>query len=103
MLTVSYKNKDRRHELIVSGHCGYKPRGEDIYCAAASILLYTLVETLDRNDLSQEPVVVLESGDSYISVVADTESAEKIKGVFAVILNGFKILEKQGSEFIKMV
>ena len=103
MLTVSYRNTGNSHEISVKGHCGYKPRGEDIFCAAASILLYTLVETLDQDDLAYEPAVVLNSGDAFVAVVAKPEKAEKISGIFAVIMNGFSLLERQGEEFLKVV
>lgn len=103
MLTVAYRTEGNSHELSVKGHCGYKPRGEDIYCAAASILLYTLVETLDREDLSSEPMVVLNSGDAFLAVVAKPEKTEKIDGIFAVIMNGFRLLEREGEKFLKVV
>lgn len=32
--------------LVVQGHAGYGPEGQDIVCAAASALVYALAETL---------------------------------------------------------
>lgn len=32
--------------LVVQGHAGYGPAGQDIVCAAASALVYALAETL---------------------------------------------------------
>ena len=35
-----------RTRLVVQGHAGYGPAGQDIVCAAASALVYALAETL---------------------------------------------------------
>lgn len=42
MLYVRYDKKRDVHRLRVKGHAGYARKGEDIVCAACSILAYTL-------------------------------------------------------------
>ena len=49
--------------IRVSGHAGYAPAGEDIVCAAASVLITTCANALEsvagiRPDVSQKPVMI---------------------------------------------
>ena len=44
-VTVKYKN-DRIVSLSADGHSGYGKHGEDIVCAAASVLMQTAVNSL---------------------------------------------------------
>ena len=46
MITVTYKDTGKKRKLIIEGHGGGE-KGKDIFCAAASTLLITLVSTLD--------------------------------------------------------
>ncbi|WP_338824958.1 hypothetical protein MHOCP_05220 [Moorella humiferrea] len=47
--------------LTVTGHAGFRPKGEDIVCAAVSALAQTAVLSL-REQLEEEPVVTLREG-----------------------------------------
>lgn len=49
--------------IRVSGHAGYAPAGEDIVCAAASVLITTCANAPEsvagiRPDVSQKPVMI---------------------------------------------
>lgn len=44
MINVTRKD----YALTVAGHAGFAAKGEDIVCAAASMLFYTLTNTLMR-------------------------------------------------------
>ena len=43
-----YYRYDRLEGLVVEGHAGYGPRGQDIVCAAVSALAQTAVLALER-------------------------------------------------------
>ena len=49
--------------IRVSGHAGYAPAGEDIVCAAASVLITTCANALEsvagiRPEVSQKPAMI---------------------------------------------
>lgn len=47
MIQVNEVRRDGGWELVFSGHAGYS-QGEDIVCAAVSILFFTLAEAVSR-------------------------------------------------------
>lgn len=98
MTTIIYNHKNENHELIIKGHAGYAEAGEDIVCAAISILTYTLVEAIDENTLKSPPTVVLNSGDTLIRVKPKNEKEAEICGIFSVVCAGFNILSKNFPE-----
>ena len=61
MITVKLNRKAETLSLCVTGHAGFAAMGQDIVCAAASILVYTAAElALDmarRGQLRQPPVL----------------------------------------------
>ena len=58
-------------EITLKGHAGYAPKGEDIVCSAASMLVYTAAEVLTQlyaaGVIREEPVIQLAAGDCRIS------------------------------------
>lgn len=52
-----HKNKSGDYlEFICEGHAGYAKRGEDIVCAAISVLVINTINSLE--ELTQEPIQV---------------------------------------------
>lgn len=52
-----YKNKSGDYlEFICEGHAGYAKRGEDIVCAAISVLVINTINSLE--ELTKEPIRV---------------------------------------------
>ena len=65
MITVTLNRKAETLSLCVTGHAGFASMGQDIVCAAASILVYTAAElALDCGILTgtreQEPLLEAE-------------------------------------------
>ena len=64
MTTVSFLRDARGLcGIRVSGHAGYAPAGEDIVCAAASVLITTCANALEsiagiRPEVSQKPAMI---------------------------------------------
>ncbi|MBC3803239.1 ribosomal-processing cysteine protease Prp [Acetobacterium fimetarium] len=73
---ISKKNNET-HEIIVSGHAGFADQGEDIVCAAVSVLtisiLNGLTEIVGRKDLNE----MVEEG--YVRFTIPEISDEKMK------------------------
>lgn len=95
--------EDGTYEIYAKGHANYAERGKDIVCASVSILLYTLIESIDKSDLSAPPVATFESGETLVRVKPKKENKGKICAVFSVVENGLKLLEKNFPENVKIV
>lgn len=95
--------EDGTCELIANGHANYAERGKDIVCASVSILIYTLIESIDESDLSTPAVIDVREGETLIRVKPKDESRGKIRGVFDVISKGFELLGNNFQKNVKFV
>ena len=84
------------------GHAGYAPIGQDIVCAAFTILMNTLAEHIECNsDLLMEYKIDIRPGYAEINCVPKTEHRMEIKGIFNVIYTGISILLNEYPENVK--
>ena len=97
MTTVKYVQEGRKHSLEICGHAGYNP-GCDIVCSGASVLAYTLMETihgeeekgnLEVRELSES------SGDVKIIFREYKDSHDRINGIMNAIMTGYEMLADQ--------
>ena len=100
MIKVKFAfDKDKREcSLLVNGHAGQAVVGEDIVCASASILAYTIAQIIKgmehHGDLSETPTIKLESGDATIVCRAkDDYLFSELMQDFFVIRTGYALLE----------
>jgi uncharacterized protein YsxB (DUF464 family) len=93
--------EDGTCEIHAKGHANYAERGKDIVCASVSILIYTLIESIDERELSLPPVIEAKAGETLIRVKPKSENRGKICAVFEVIANGFELLQKNFPENVK--
>ena len=99
MIKVKYAyDRDKREcSLTVKGHAGQAEVGQDIVCASASILAYTIAQVIKamdyHGDLVETPTIKLESGDATIVCRAkdDYLFAELMQDFF-VIRTGYTLL-----------
>jgi uncharacterized protein YsxB (DUF464 family) len=92
-----YNTSERSVSLEVSGHAGLAAHGEDIVCAAASILVYTfaqIVTALDGTGDIIEQDISISSGDALVEAVFkdDDGLAEAIRALLYT-QTGFRLLE----------
>lgn len=101
MVKIILTEKNGAFELHAKGHAGYAEQGKDIVCAAVSILLFTLIESINESDLLQQPIVVQREGNTFIRLVPKIENTGKIRGVFDVVANGFILLQENFQKNVK--
>lgn len=94
MLMIKYNDKD--HILEMKGHANYGKGEEDIVCAAASALFYTLVYSLKESKgtiLKKGSMKYnVEPGNSSVRAKAKKGCERTVSLIFWVCLNGFKAL-----------
>lgn len=104
MITVQYSPKQRK--LRIKGHAGYKPPGEDIVCAAASMIFYNLAQVLMEYDKEQTMTKPVEMKYGDVSVIRAYPKAAVEAWVdhdFYFALTGFRLLENQYPEHVNVV
>ena len=110
MIKVIFRNSDDAKSLCltVQGHAGQADKGQDIVCASASILAYTLahiVMTMERHgDLNGDPVVALESGDAVISCrCKNNDIYAEAAHAFFVAQTGYSLLARNFPQFVELI
>ena len=82
--------------LTASGHAGAGKHGQDIVCAAISILLYALVNQLrdaeERGRVTMEWMEDSDAGSMRIHVKPRSGEETRVRAYFRVILTGLKTM-----------
>ncbi len=91
--------------LHVKGHAGQNAPGNDIVCASASILAYTLAQNIkiseEQGHLKYSPKIKLKEGDSIITCRAkDEETYAEMMHTFLVIQMGYVLLAHNYPQYV---
>ena len=93
MIQVEFYPNDLK--LSIKGHAGHAEPGKDIVCAAASILYYTLCQSLtDSEDLLKKAGLIISMNEEESSVQAKPKKGSEatIQHIFWVVLEGIQLL-----------
>lgn len=93
MIEVIYYREHNR--VTMDGHADTAPIGEDIVCAAASILARTLAANVNHLvgiGAATAPVVELQEGHAEISCKANHKYRSVVQSTFEAVCVGFEIL-----------
>lgn len=102
MIQVTIGDRDGVLWLSMEGHAGMAPKGQDIVCAAATMLMYTIAQAAmdmgSRGELQRPPTVKLGDGNAGVSFQPKSEAMEKGRLVLDVIRRGLEVLGKRYPE-----
>jgi uncharacterized protein YsxB (DUF464 family) len=106
MIEIIYDR--RKYRLEVKGHAQTAEKGQDLVCAAASILVYTLAASVDRlshmsDQLMKEPKMEIKEGYTLIVCRPTRENRAIVGLIFSSVCVGFEILEQQYPDNVKYV
>lgn len=92
-------------QMSVKGHAEQNVYGQDIVCASASILAYTLAQNLKyayaQGQLRTEPKIKLKNGDAKIVARAKSKDAyELICHDFCFTQTGFQLLAHNYPQYV---
>jgi len=107
MIQIQFHNyPDSRMELRVSGHAGAAPKGEDLICAAVSILVYTAAGALQeawlRGNLHAQPEILLREGFARICVRPRAGHRGAVRQIFSVVRCGMQTLAGSFPEHVSV-
>ena len=100
MIQVTYE--PREHRMRVEGHALAAPAGEDLVCAAASALAWTLVRAAMKRS-EYRPRLFIDRERAVVDVQCfPEESAESdCRYLFEIIAGGFAVIEEHDPEHIR--
>ena len=92
--------------MKLSGHAGQAEKGEDIVCAAASILAYTVAQALqfmyEQGELQKRPHIRLEEGDTIIVANPKEDSYAEALHTFFVAQVGYHLLSHNYPKYVTL-
>ena len=102
-----FTNKDSGSiTMKLTGHAGQDEHGKDIICSAASILAYTVAQTLqfqyEEGGLKKKPHLKLEPGDTVIIAKPKPERYEEALHTFFVAQVGYHLLAKTYPQYVTL-
>ncbi len=102
MIVVRYEREKCR--LRICGHAGSGKKGEDLVCAGASTLAYTLaasVAALERAGKAEQVRLLLEPGCADIACVPKDPGA--VGAAFDTVYRGFLVLAKNYRKYVRIL
>ena len=105
MIRAAFEKEDFEYiSLLVDGHAGQAEKGQDIVCSAASILAYTVGQTLTQMHkqgwLKKRPHINLREGKGLITCVPKREYFDECLMVFFVAEVGYSLLRNNYPQYV---
>ena len=91
----------RIHGFAAKGHSGFAPHGQDIVCAAVSVLLQTAVLGLEE---AADIVPQTEIADGHLEcyLAPDQAGQPKVEAILQTMLVGLKAIEEAYSDYVSV-
>ena len=108
MIKASFKRDEESKAIImtVKGHAGQDNTGHDLVCASASILAYTVAQTIkyiqSQGGLRKRPRIELKDGDALIICKPKDDYFAEALHTFFVAEVGFSLLEKNYPKYVDL-
>ena len=105
MIRAEFEKEEGTYiSMCVEGHAGQAEIGKDIVCSAASILAYTVGQTLVQMDkqgwLKKKPHINLKEGKGLITCVPKEKYFDECLMVFFVAEVGYSLLRNNYPQYV---
>ena len=93
-----------KFELKVEGHAGAAPAGEDLVCAAVTMLVRTFAENaklMDRAGIASGVQIELDDGSAHVLCRPAKKYRAVAKAVLQAVCIGFELLEQGYPEHVR--
>lgn len=106
MIRAKFYTKDDSIHMSLKGHAGAAPIGEDLICASATMMAYTVAQAVqfmqDAGKLKKKPKIYLRSGRANIIVTPKEEDYAEALHTFYVAQCGIHLLAHNYPEHVKL-
>lgn len=108
MIKISFFRKADNGSIhfTAKGHAASAPKGEDLVCAAATMLAYTLAQTVqflwEEGKLKRKPKLSLSDGDATIIATPTEEGYAETLHSFFVVQCGAHILAHNYPKLVQL-
>lgn len=108
MITARFykKNKDGSIRMTLQGHAGAAPKGEDLICASASMLAYTVAQAVqfmfEQGMLAKKPKISIKEGSAAVVAIPREEYQAEVLHTYWVAQCGIHMLARNYPQYIKL-
>ena len=108
MITVKFYQKPSAGSIHMDlkGHANAAPKGEDLICASATMLAYTVAQVVqfmhEQGKLKKKPKIVLREGNATVIATPDEESYAEALHAFWVAQCGVHVLAQNYPQNVKL-
>ena len=107
MIQVKFNRIEDKSLLFkIDGHAGQDNSGHDIVCSAASILAYTLAQTMryidEQNGFEVTPVIKLNEGNAVVFVRPKEDYEGEVMQTFFTVEVGYSLLAQNYPQYVEL-
>ena len=107
MISVKFEKTDKDTIVFTcEGHAGQAEKGQDIVCASASMLAYTLAQNIiflqDKGIFKGNPRVIFKDGNAHISCRPKKTSMGEVLHTFFVVQVGYSLLAHNYPQYVAL-
>lgn len=108
MITVRFYRKPTQGSihLVMEGHAGAAPRGEDLVCAGATTLAYTAGQAVrflyEQGKLRCKPKISIREGSAVIIATPKSEAEAETLYLFWVVQAGAYVLARNYPQYLRL-
>ncbi|MBE6924420.1 MAG: ribosomal-processing cysteine protease Prp [Ruminococcaceae bacterium] len=92
--------------LVMKGHAGAAPKGEDLVCAGATTLAYTAAQAVltlqEQGKLTRKPKMALSEGNALIIATPTQEGRQELEQAIGVVGLGLEMLSHNYPHCIRL-
>lgn len=108
MITVRFYRKADQGSvhMVMEGHAGAAPKGEDLVCAGASMLAYTAGQAVrflyEQGKLRCRPKISIREGNAVIIATPKKEAEAETLYLYWVVQSGAYVLARNYPRFVRL-
>ena len=108
MITIKFYQKPNEGSIhmALKGHANAAPKGEDLICASATMLAYTVAQVVqfmhEQGKLKKKPKIVLKEGNALIIATPTEEAYAETLYAYWVAQCGVHVLARNYPEYVKL-
>lgn len=107
MIKASFtRTEDKTLLFKIDGHAGQDNSGHDIVCSAASILAYTLAQTMryieEQDGFELKPIIQLNEGKAIVLVRPKEKYEGEVMQTFFTIEVGYSLLAQNYPQYVEL-
>ena len=100
------KKRDGSIHMTLQGHAGAAPKGEDLVCASATMLAYTVAQAVqfmfEQGMLKKKPKISIKEGNAAVIAMPTEETYAEVLHTFWVAQCGVHVLARNYPQYVRL-